>query len=282
MPKFSLSDLKKSSVYITPNFPAITTKRYKFGIYSILGFGLFYTLIITVIISLIIALTPVKNYIFILENEQLKEESAKVEKLEEKVVLLAAHLNEISSANKKLEYALLLAENADSLDSSSAVYDTLKENLDEIKPEEGHVLSGLFNLFEKLFDADEPLKQVFVNPVEGYVIYGFAPAEGHMGIDYGVKTGTPVYATSGGMVLFANYTIEDGYKLLIKHDNGYYSLYKHCGSLVAKERDYVNQGELIALSGNTGSNTSGPHLHFEIWKEGKAVDPAEVLLTKRR
>jgi lipoprotein NlpD len=56
-------------------------------------------------------------------------------------------------------------------------------------------------------------------------------------------------------------------------------MYKHCSELIKKERDFVRQGELIALSGNSGSNTSGPHLHFEVWENGKAINP-DLLLTK--
>ena len=282
MAKISFSDLRKSTVYITPNFPAITTKRYKVSVYRILGIMMLYTLLITIVVSSIIALTPIKRFVFILENEQLATESAKLDALEEKIVFLATQLRDVSSANKKLEYALILADSADSLDSNSAVYDSLRQNLDEIVPVEGNVFGTLLNLFAEIFQNDEPLKLFFTNPVKGFVIYGYKPEEGHMGIDYGVKTGTPVYATAGGIVLFANYTIEDGNKVLIKHEDEYYSLYKHCSGLMVKERDYVNQGELIALSGNTGINTTGPHLHFELWKEGKAINPLDLLITNRR
>jgi len=282
MPKLRISDLRKSSVYITSNFPAITTKRYKVSVYKLLGMAFLYTLLIAVVVSAVIALTPAKRLVFILENEQLETESAKLKDLEEKIVFLATQIRDVSSSNKKLELALILAEQADSLDSTSAVYDTLKANVDEIIPIEGSVFGSLISLIERIFGDGNNTGHFFVNPVKGFVIYGYKPEEGHMGIDYGVKTGTPVYATAGGIVLFANYTIEDGYKVLIKHDDEYYSLYKHCSSLMVKERDYVNQGELIALSGNSGVNTSGPHLHFELWQGGKAVDPLELLINNRR
>jgi len=282
MPKLRLSDLRKSSVYITPNFPAITTKRYKVSVYKLLGMAFLYTLLIAVVVSAFIALTPAKRLVFILENEQLETESAKLKDLEEKIVFLATQIRDVSSSNKKLELALILAEQADSLDSTSAVYDTLKGNIDEIIPIEGNIFGSVISLFERFFGEGNETQHFFINPVKGFIIYGYKPEEGHMGVDYGVKTGTPVYATSGGIVLFANYTIEDGYKLLIKHDDEYYSLYKHCSSLMVKERDYVNQGELIALSGNSGVNTSGPHLHFELWQGGKAVDPLELLINNRR
>ena len=66
--------------------------------------------------------------------------------------------------------------------------------------------------------------------------------------------------------------------LIIQHNKGFTTVYKHCSSLLKKERDVVSQGDLIALSGNSGKNTTGPHLHFEIWQNGKPVDPQKILL----
>ena len=99
-----------------------------------------------------------------------------------------------------------------------------------------------------------------------------------MGLDFSVKSGAPVYASESGMVIFADFTAGDGYKIIIQHDGGYISVYKHCSVLMKKERDIVSRGELIALSGNSGENTSGAHLHFEIWKDGKPLNPKEILI----
>jgi lipoprotein NlpD len=79
-------------------------------------------------------------------------------------------------------------------------------------------------------------------------------------------------------VVFSDYTFTDGYKIIINHSNDYISIYKHCSSLLKNERDFVLQGELIALSGNSGEISSGPHLHFEVWKNGKPVDPKNVII----
>jgi murein DD-endopeptidase MepM/ murein hydrolase activator NlpD len=99
-----------------------------------------------------------------------------------------------------------------------------------------------------------------------------------MGIDFVVKTGTPVYVSANGFIIFANYTVKDGNMIIVSHPGNYISVYKHCSSLLKKERETVVQGELIALSGNTGEITTGPHLHFEIWKEGKPINPITILI----
>ena len=78
--------------------------------------------------------------------------------------------------------------------------------------------------------------------------------------------------------MLTDFTIDDGLKIIIQHDGGFISVYKHCSSLLKRKRDIVVQGELIALSGNTGQNTTGPHLHFEIWKNGKPQNPKEFFI----
>ena len=117
-----------------------------------------------------------------------------------------------------------------------------------------------------------------MEPALGPVIQKFLPGKGHFGIDYGLKSGSPVVASIGGLVVFSGYDIDYGCIIIIDSDNGFITSYKHCSSLLKKERDLVNVGEVIALSGNSGRNTTGPHLHFEIWQNGKAIDPEKVLI----
>ncbi len=99
-----------------------------------------------------------------------------------------------------------------------------------------------------------------------------------MGIDYVLKTGTQISAAASGYIIFADFTVKDGYMIIILHPHDYISVYKHCSSLLKKTREIVQEGEIIALSGNTGEITTGPHLHFEIWHHGKPINPKSVLL----
>ena len=69
-----------------------------------------------------------------------------------------------------------------------------------------------------------------------------------------------------------------GYVIQVQHSQNLVSVYKHCGSLLKKEGDIVKAGEAIALVGNTGEKTTGPHLHFEIWNRGRALDPAKYIV----
>jgi murein DD-endopeptidase MepM/ murein hydrolase activator NlpD len=116
-------------------------------------------------------------------------------------------------------------------------------------------------------------------PAEGFVTQGFDLSRRHFGIDYAVKRGTPVYAATDGYVVFAEWTYDDGNMIILSHGGGYLTVYKHNQLLLRSSHAFVKRGELIAQSGSTGQTSSGPHLHFEVWKDGLPQDPQEYLLT---
>lgn len=278
MTNFKLSDIKKSSVYITPNLPIIETKRYKLKIQTIFSIALIYSLFVSVFVVTILALTPAKNLIFLFENEKLQEQTQQIKILEDKLLFLSGELDQIVSKNRKLKYAMMLAE-GDSIDTTSAIYDSLKFEPKENLPYGGNILAVFKKFVEKFFTGDtQDVKIYFLKPLNGFVTRGFKPDEGHMGIDFSVKKGTPVFAAAGGIVIFADYTVDYGNTIIIDHGDGYITKYYHCSSILKKERSVVEQGEIIALSGNTGTKTTGPHLHFEVWKNGKPIEPKSVLI----
>jgi len=271
-----LKDLKKSSVYITPNFPVLQTKRYKFSFYSILGTIIGYSLFVTVVILLIIIFTPARNVVFFFENEKLDKQVEKVKDLEGKVVFLTKELEKLASTNEKLKYAIILAS-TDSLDSTAAIYDSLRKSDPELNKAGGNI-SAVFRDFINLFSQNYEESFFFVSPVKGIIVKDFQPENGHMGIDYGVKKGTDVHAAMSGLVTFAGFTAEYGNTIMILHSNNYITVYRHLETLLKKERDTVERGEVIALSGESGYRSSGPHLHFEIWQDGKPVNPKKFII----
>jgi murein DD-endopeptidase MepM/ murein hydrolase activator NlpD len=88
---------------------------------------------------------------------------------------------------------------------------------------------------------------------------------------------TPVKATAEGNVIFASWTTETGYVLIIDHPFNIISVYKHNASLNVRQGDAVEPGQVIAVAGNTGTMTTGPHLHFELWSDGYALNPEEFI-----
>lgn len=125
---------------------------------------------------------------------------------------------------------------------------------------------------------DIPLAQIFlVAPVTGEISAGFKAAEDHLGVDILAPQNTPIKAVRDGVVFMSEYTNSNGNVVGVQHDNNLMTFYKHNSQLLKKVGDHVKAGEAIAIIGNTGKLTSGPHLHFELWHEGVAVDPAEYL-----
>lgn len=121
----------------------------------------------------------------------------------------------------------------------------------------------------------------FAVPLHGEITSEFGPRvhpitgkdSFHTGIDIGVAEGTRVSASAGGIVTEAGNSDIYGYFVKIKHDEHYVTFYAHCSEITVETGTVVRQGECIALSGNTGRYTTGPHLHFEVQLNGESVDP---------
>jgi murein DD-endopeptidase MepM/ murein hydrolase activator NlpD len=115
-------------------------------------------------------------------------------------------------------------------------------------------------------------------PADGYLTRGFDAQQEHYGIDIAGKPGTAIFAAADGSVMFAGWTYEDGFMMIIGHSQGYMTVYKHNQALLKSTAEKVRRGEPIALLGNTGTTSAGPHLHFELWKDGIVCDPDNYLL----
>ena len=118
----------------------------------------------------------------------------------------------------------------------------------------------------------------FFTPVKGTVINRFDPVEKHYGIDVVAAKNEAIKSTLDGTVVLSTWTYETGYVIAIQHSNNLFSLYKHNSALLKKEGNYVKAGEVIAIIGNSGETSSGPHLHFELWHNGKAINPLDYMI----
>lgn len=145
----------------------------------------------------------------------------------------------------------------------------------------------------QLWDADSPgaegilvaasapssrLAFPLLPPTDGFISQRFDPSRKHFGIDYAGKLGAPIYAAADGYVVFSGWTYDDGNMLIISHGNRYLTVYKHNRSLLKSAHSLVRRGEVIGVLGTSGHTSLGPHLHFEVWKDGIPHDPEEYLL----
>ena len=125
---------------------------------------------------------------------------------------------------------------------------------------------------------DIPLEQMYFNtPVNGEISAGFMPDKSHYGVDVLAAKNTAIKAAMDGYIFFSDWTLETGNTIGIQHTNNIISFYKHNSALLKKVGSYVKAGEAVAIIGNTGTLTDGPHLHFELWHKGKPVNPTEYI-----
>jgi murein DD-endopeptidase MepM/ murein hydrolase activator NlpD len=118
---------------------------------------------------------------------------------------------------------------------------------------------------------------LFFPPLKGVTTGTFDVATGHYGIDVVGKANSRISSALDGTVIFSEWTMETGYVIMVQHDQNITTVYKHNAELLKKQGDRVRSGEAIAIMGNSGKETTGPHIHFEIWIDGVAVNPAEYV-----
>jgi murein DD-endopeptidase MepM/ murein hydrolase activator NlpD len=123
-----------------------------------------------------------------------------------------------------------------------------------------------------------PANLLFCKPVQGIVSAKFDAAQKHYGIDISASVKGSVLATMKGSVLYAGFDVNGGYTIQIQHANGFVSVYKHNAMLLKRQGDNVLAGEAIAMVGNTGKLSDGVHLHFELWYNGRPVNPEDFIV----
>ncbi len=120
-----------------------------------------------------------------------------------------------------------------------------------------------------------PEEMRFIRPVDGVISQLFFPELGHYGIDIVAPRNSAIKSIAEGVVIWSDWTVEGGNSLGILHPGGLVSIYKHNSQLLKKVGSFVDSGEVIAIIGNTGELTDGPHLHFEMWYQGEPLNPLD-------
>lgn len=240
------------------------------------------TLFIIVLIgftTLFIAFTPLREYIPGYSSTKLKRQATELTYKTDSLVTVLNYTNRYLN-NVRLVLRGEIENNETNRDSLFERYklDPSKVNLDPIEQDlrlrEEVALEDKYNLFERNL---ENLGNVLFPPVSGTISQMFDPKKKHFAVDVVAVQGSPVKAVADGMVIFSEWTAETGYVIIIEHSDNIISVYKHNGSLNKSQGDLVQSGEVIASVGNTGELTTGPHLHFELWRNGKPKNPMDFI-----
>ena len=227
---------------------------------------------------IVIYFTPLKEYFrgytSIELRENAVENSMKLDSLEN---LYLAQSNYIKSLKNILSGNVSfdeIKENTSSLETNQVELEIVKTN------KEDSLLRALVDEEDKynaLEIEGERFTTVLFPPVKGELSSGFDYDNKHYGVDIAMPENSHVHSISEGIVVFAEWTSETGFVIIAEHLNGLTSIYKHNSSIVKSQGDRIQTGEIIAFTGNTGSLTTGPHLHFELWYQGEPVDPKNYI-----
>ncbi len=236
-------------------------------------------IILVTLTTLLIVFTPLREYIPGYSSTALQKQAleldSKTDSLLKSINMNDAYINSLKSVLRGEVSAVVI--NKDSIfKAAQADTDVL-----ELNPSKADSLlrekvrnEDKYNLFES---ATSDKDFVFFPPVNGSISSGFEPNEKHFAVDIVVPTNTPVKATSDGRVLFASWTSDAGYVIIIDHGDELVSVYKHNSSLTKSQGDFVRSREVIAISGASGELSTGPHLHFELWSNGTPLNPANFI-----
>lgn len=249
---------------------------------NILVFGGTFVISLIVVTLYLIAFTPLREYIPGYTDVHLRR-------------------NVLSVARKadSLDYQMQAQERylSNLLDVLESKEDTLKamparmdgQGLDTLRRLERSVEDSLLRLqmeaadrFELEEASSRPFaagigSTAFFTPLKGTITSRYDASQKHFGIDIVSNANEVIKSALDGTVVMANFTSETGYVIGIQHANNIFTLYKHNSALLKKVGDFVKAGEVVAIIGNTGEHSTGPHLHFELWYNGSPVNPVEFI-----
>lgn len=243
-------------------------------------------ILISLIILSIIIYTPAKELIPGYSDAQAKREARRAietaERLEADLSIREEYLNNVINVLKgEIEPDDLLSDSVNMLTERQAELDfTVSERDSALRAEVA--AEDLYNLKFENAESRTAMSAlsnyVFFTPLRGLVSSQYDIGTEHLGVDVVAPDNETIKAVLDGTVILASWTSSEGYVLGIQHANDIISVYKHNSVLLKKTGERVDAGESIAVVGNSGELTDGPHLHFELWYKGDPLDPEEFII----
>ena len=243
---------------------------------SIILGSIFASLSIAAIFYLSIAYTPLKEYIPGYDSSELRKKAVQNLFITDSLITLYNQNLQYLEAIKGVLNEEVFFENPDLSEQNLQGQNQDPPLFVSSVPEDSILrafVSGQDKYNPDLRGSNVTLETLLLPPALGPISQKFNPEEEHYAIDIVLEKNTPIKAISDGRVIFAEWTAQTGYVIIIEHIKGILSVYKHNSSLSKKQGDVVQAGEMIALAGNTGEFSTGFHLHFELWIEGYPMNP---------
>lgn len=240
------------------------------------------TIIMTFLVISLVAFTPLREYIPGYGNVDQKRElialTARTDSLEESMAAKDWFIQNIGDVLAGKAEGKPEKPKKDTSVNYSGVNVSPSGNDSALRNEIESADKYSLNITDKSKPVNSISSFVFFSPVKGLVSSSFNLREEHFGTDIVAKENEFIKATLDGTVVFAGFTSADGYVVQIQHSNNLVSVYKHNSEIAVRVGDYVKAGKPIAIIGNTGETSNGPHLHFELWYNGSPVNPQDYIL----
>lgn len=236
---------------------------------------------IILIIMLVLYVTPLGTYLFNKENRVIR---ASVIQIHDRVLALQ---DSLAARDQQLSEIQQVIRN-----KSDTVFDirsaTIRDAVRRETPSEPAVVTyrlahypGVQSLqSDQIIHSDifsGTIQFPAEPPVIGTLTRRHQPEKGHLGIDIAARKGTDVRTVADGVVISSDWTINNGYTVHILHAYGFVSIYKHFSEIIYRTGDIVRKGDVIGKVGETGMLAFGPHVHFELWKNGISLDPEQYI-----
>jgi len=286
-----ISKKRLYDILLVPSDDAGQAKRLRFAPWQIIATLAGSLAFVVVSVLLLLIYTPLGPMVPISNPELENRYNRELLAINERMTDVLRQLVELRTYNVKLRQAL--GEDVTLTDSGVVVASNARKRPVEQLPSAGQQPENAQSAAREVARpsvsmqpaadraaVEDPSRVVFpaILPAQGFLTRGYNPKQRHVGLDIAGKSGSTVSAAAEGYVIFAGWTNEYGYVAIVSHVGGFLTFYKHNQVLLKQANSFVKRGEPIALMGDSGVTSSGTHLHFEIWKDGAPVDPAQYII----
>lgn len=240
-------------------------------------FGGIFSVFLIACTFLLIALTPLKEYIQGYSSSELQKEASnlvyKVDSLNRALTVNDLYIENIQQVLKgeikRVTFnkdSVLKQYQIEEINfAPTAVDSAFREEVEQL---------DRYSVFQQ---ARKNTDIVFSSPIKGQITQNYNDKEKHFAVDIAVEENSPVKTVADGTVIFKGFTADTGYVIIIEHAQGFISVYKHNSSIYKEQGELVKTGEVISSAGSTGTISTGAHLHFELWNDGYPVNPLNYI-----
>ncbi len=238
-------------------------------------------ILIVILVIVLIAFTPIREFIPGYPNVNTRRNivvnALRVDSLEKELRQWKGYYNNINNILNGGEPTSIVSKPDSTIKYKEIRFSrSVEDSLLRLQIEENE----MYNL--SVYDGHKSKNSIsnilFFPPVKGVITNTFSLQQNHYGIDIVAAPNEAVVAVTDGTVTLSTWTLETGYIIQIQHADNLISVYKHNSQLLKKQGARVKAGETIAIIGNSGELTTGPHLHFELWYNGNPIDPQKYII----